>query len=555
MGGCTVQGMDETYDVVVIGGGAAGLSGALALGRARRSVAVVDEGTPRNAPAHAMHNYLGRDGTPPADLLAAGRAEVAGYGGVLVSDTVTEAGGEVGAFTVRTAGGRTLQARRLLVTTGLTDELPDIPGVRELWGTDVLHCPYCHGWEVRDQAIGVVATGPLSLHQAQLWRQWSADVVLFQHTVGELPAEAAEALAARGVRVVPGEVAGLESDGGRLTGVRLASGEVVPRAAVVVAPRFTARSAVLAGLGIEAAPFAMGEVVMGSHVPVDARGATSVPGVWAAGNVADLGAQVISSAAQGLWAAGQINADLVAEDTRFAVEVLRAQTDPEFGEQWWEDRYRSTDRAWSGRVNDVLATEAADLPPGRALDAGAGEGGDAVWLARRGWAVTALDLSRVALDRAAAAAAAAGVPLDTRKTDISSWEPGEERWDLVTASFLHFLPATRDDVLRRLASAVAPGGTLLVTMHDGSDVSHGVQRPGLPEWYATGEQLAAVLDGEEWEVEVAETRPRAARSHERGGGGHAHGEGGQGHGGHAHVADAVLRARRRQPAVSPSSRG
>ncbi|MEX5719176.1 FAD-dependent oxidoreductase [Geodermatophilus maliterrae] len=528
--------MDETYDVVVIGGGAAGLSGALALGRARRSVAVVDDGTPRNAPAHEMHNYLGRDGTPPAQLLADGRAEVAGYGVALVDDRVTGVGGSVGAFTVDLAGGRVLRARRLLVTTGLSDELPEIPGVRELWGTDVLHCPYCHGWEVRDRPIGVVATGPMSLHQAQLWRQWSTDVVLFQHTADAPEGEVADALAARGVRVVPGEVAGLETDGGRLTGVRLASGEVVPRAAVVVAPRFTARSAVLTGLGLDAVPFRMGEAVVGSHVPVDARGATAVPGVWAAGNVADPAAQVVSSAAAGLWAGAQLNADLVAEDTRFAVEVMRAQSDPEFGQAWWEDRYRSHERSvWSGRVNDVLATEAADLPPGRALDAGAGEGGDAVWLARRGWEVTALDVSRTALDRAAAAAAEAGVALETRRADVTAWEPGEERWDLVTASFLHFLPDRRDDVLRRLASAVAPGGTLLVTAHDGSDLHGAVQRPGLPEWYATGEQMAAVLDSADWAVEVAEARPRTARGHEHGS---------------VHVADAVLRARRRQSSSS-----
>jgi SAM-dependent methyltransferase len=398
---------------------------------------------------------------------------------------------------------------------------------------------------VRDQAIGVVATGPMSLHQAQLWRQWSSDVVLFQHTADAPDGEVAEALAARGVRVVAGEVVALETDGGRLTGVRLASGEVVPRAAVVVAPRFTARSAVLAGLGLEAEPFRMGEAVVGAHVPVDARGATAVPGVWAAGNVADPGAQVIGSAAAGLLAGAAINGDLLAEDTRFAVEVLRAQTDPEYGEQWWEERYRANgDGVWSGRVNDVLATEAAGLPPGRALDAGAGEGGDAVWLARHGWQVTALDVSRTALDRAAAGAAQAGVDLETRQADVTSWEAGGERWDLVTASFLHFLPDRRDDVLRRLAAAVAPGGTLLVTAHDGSDLSAGIQRPGLPDWYATGEQMAAVLDPGEWTVEVAGTRPRQPRAHEQ------HGHGAHGHGS-VHVADAVLRARR-QPS---SSRG
>jgi thioredoxin reductase/protein-L-isoaspartate O-methyltransferase len=529
--------MDETYDVVVIGGGAAGLSGALALGRARRSVAVVDEGTPRNAPAHEMHNYLGRDGTPPGDLLAAGRAEVAGYGVTLVSDTVTATGGSAGAFSVELAGGRVLRARRLLVTTGLTDELPEIPGVRELWGTDALHCPYCHGWEVRDQPIGVVASGPMSLHQAQLWRQWSADVVFFLHTAPEPDDATAEALAARGVRVVRGEVTALETRGGRLSGVRLADGQVVPRAAVVVAPRFTARSAVLTGLGLEAEPFRMGEAVVGSHVPADPRGATAVPGVWVAGNVADPGAQVIGAAAAGLMAGAGINADLVAEDTRAAVDVIRAMSDPEYGEQWWEERYRTHGQGvWSGRVNDVLAAEVAGLPPGRALDAGAGEGGDAVWLARHGWSVTALDLSRTALDRADAAAAAAGLELDTRHVDVTTWEPGEERWDLVTASFLHFPPGTRDGVLRRLASAVAPGGTLLVTMHDGSDLSHGIQRPGLPDWYATGEQMAAVLAPGLWEVQVAESRPREARGHEHGS---------------AHAADAVLRARR-QPSTSSS---
>jgi thioredoxin reductase/SAM-dependent methyltransferase len=538
--------MDETYDVVVIGGGAAGLSGALTLARARRSVAVVDDGTPRNAPAAHMHNYLGRDGTPPAELLAAGRAEVAGYGGVLVEDRVTGVGGAAGAFTVELAGGRVLGARRLLVATGLTDELPEVPGVRELWGTDVLHCPYCHGWEVRDRPIGVLATGPMAVHAALLWRQWSDDVVLFAH--GSQPSgEQAEELAARGVVVVPGEVAALETDGGRLSGVRLVSGEVVPRAALVVPPRMVARSAVLAGLGLEATEFAMGDRVLGTRVAAGPMGVTDVPGVWVAGNVADLAAQVVAAAADGVRAGAAINADLVTEETRAAVEVVRALADPEFGEAWWEERYRSHGSGvWSGRVNDVLATEAADLPPGRALDAGAGEGGDAVWLARRGWEVTALDLSRTALERAAAAAAAAGVALDTRQADITAWQPGDERWDLVTASFLHFLPERRDDVLRRLAAAVAPGGTLLVTAHDGSDRHGAAQRPGLPDWYATGEQMAAVLDDADWEVEVAETRPRHARSHE-GGAGHEHEA--------VHVADAVLRARRRQPVASPSSRG
>jgi thioredoxin reductase len=317
--------MEIQYDVVVVGGGAAGLSGALALSRARRSVLVVDAGDPRNAPAGQVHNYLAREGTPPADLLAAGRAEVSGYGGVVVTGRVTSARRvDDDGFTVSLADGRTVRARRLLVTTGLRDELPDLPGVAELWGTDVLHCPYCHGWEVRDQPIGVLGTGPLAVYGALLWRQWSADVTLFTHTAPAPSDDELEQLAARGISVVRGEVAGLETTDGRLSGVRLAGGPVVRRTAVAVAPRFTARSEVLRSLGLEAVEQEMHGAVVGSAVPADPTGATAVPGVWVAGNVTTLQAQVIGAAAAGLNAAAAVNADLIAEDTRQAVAASRA---------------------------------------------------------------------------------------------------------------------------------------------------------------------------------------------------------------------------------------
>jgi len=310
--------MDERYDVVVIGGGAAGLSGALALSRARRAVLVVDDGTPRNAPAGHVHNYLGREGVPPAQLLADGRAEVVGYGGQFVEGRVDRAEREDDGFRVDLDGGGTVRARRLLVTTGLVDELPDVPGVAELFGGDVLHCPYCHGWEVRDQPVGVLG-GAMGVHQALMWRQWTADVTLFQHT-GPAPSdEEREQLAARDISVVEGVVESLEVTGGRLTGVRLAGGDVVPRTALVVAPRFTARAGVLASLGLDAVPQEMNGHVIGSYVPADLMGQTAVPGVWVAGNVADLRAQVIASAAAGLNAAAALNADLIAEDIRLAV--------------------------------------------------------------------------------------------------------------------------------------------------------------------------------------------------------------------------------------------
>lgn len=320
--------MDRTYDVLVVGGGAAGLSAGLALARARRAVLVIDAGAPRNAPAGHVHNYLGREGTPPGELLAVGREELTGYGGEVVTGQAVLAESlddhpDGTRFRVELADGRSVLARRLLIATGLVDELPDIPGLQQRWGREVLHCPYCHGWEVRDQAIGVLATGPMATHQALLFRQWSPDVTLFQHTAAPLGADEREQLAARGIPVVQGEVVGLELADDRLTGVRLRSGEVVPRQALAVLPRFTARAGLLAPLGLEPTELRVDGHVSGSYVPADPTGATSVPGVWVAGNVADVRAGVINAAAAGLNVAAAVNADLVAEDTRQAVAERR----------------------------------------------------------------------------------------------------------------------------------------------------------------------------------------------------------------------------------------
>lgn len=311
----------DAYDVVVIGGGAAGLNGALQLARSRRSVLVVDAGQQRNRPAHAVHGLLGHDGLPPARLLARGRDEVRGYGGEVVTGSVAAVRGDLDTgFAVTVADGRAVRARRLLVTSGLVDELPDIPRLRERWGRDVVHCPYCHGWEVRDQAIGVLASGPRSVHQALLFRQLSDDVVYFRRGTALDDAEAAQ-LAARGIRVVGGEVSALAIADDRLAGVRLADGSVVPRQAVAVGARMTARAGFLADLGLKPGEHPSG---MGSHIPVDPVGRTEVPGVWAAGNVTDLFAQVGAAAAAGALAGAVINADLVDEETRRAVEAAQA---------------------------------------------------------------------------------------------------------------------------------------------------------------------------------------------------------------------------------------
>jgi thioredoxin reductase len=300
------------YDVVIVGGGAAGLSAALVLGRARRRVAVVDAGEPRNAPAAHMHAFLSRDGMPPADLLAAGRAEAAGYGAELIGDQVVQVQVRAGdGFTVGLGGGGVLTTRRLLIATGVRDELPDIPGARELWGRDLLHCPYCHGWEVRDQPLGVLGGTPGAVQHALLIRQWSADVIFFANP-GPVPEAGLAQLAARGIHVVAGEVTRLVVREGRLSGVQLAGGHVVPRAAVFIRPRnVPPADGLLTGLGcaVDAAGFPA----------VDASGQTSVAGVWAAGNIVNPRAQVITAAGDGAAAAMAINADLVADD------VARAQ--------------------------------------------------------------------------------------------------------------------------------------------------------------------------------------------------------------------------------------
>jgi thioredoxin reductase len=307
------------HDVVVVGGGAAGLGGAVALARSRRSVLVVDSGEPRNAPAEGVHNYLGREGVDPLELVALGREELAGYGGEVLQGRVIDARVAESGFEVALENGDRVEARRLLVATGLRDELPAVEGLAERWGKDVIHCPYCHGYEHRDQAIGVLASSPMAMHQALMFRQLSDDVVVFQHAVPALGAEALQQCEALGIRVVEGEVAGVEIGDAGVTGVRLLSGEVVPRQVIVVAPRFTARTEGLKGLGLEVVEQEVEGFVLGSSVSADANGRTNVPGVWVAGNVASMSAQVMVSAGQGLMAGAQINFDLIQEDVRRAM--------------------------------------------------------------------------------------------------------------------------------------------------------------------------------------------------------------------------------------------
>ncbi|MFI5782299.1 NAD(P)/FAD-dependent oxidoreductase [Nocardia sp. NPDC051570] len=300
------------YEAVVIGGGAAGLSAATVLARARRRVMVLDAGAPRNAPARHLHGFLSRDGMDPAALLAAGREEVSAYGGEILCARVTSVEQHDGGFRIHCEDGAAFTARAVLVATGLRDELPSVPGVAEQWGTDVLHCPYCHGYEVRDTAIGVLGgdNRPFTVHQAALIRQWSADVIFFPNRIA-LSEDERRRITARGTRIFDGAVTRLVVDDGRLRGVELAGGETIPRSAIFVGPCFIPRDDLLTGLGC-----AVGE---DGWVSVTGAGRTSIDGVWAAGNVADSPAQVIGAAAAGSRAAIDMNHYLLDQDVRRAL--------------------------------------------------------------------------------------------------------------------------------------------------------------------------------------------------------------------------------------------
>ncbi len=221
------------YDILIIGGGAAGLSAALVLSRARRKVLVVDSGTPRNSPAAHMHGFLSRDGLPPGELLAVGRKEVKGYGGKVVDGEVKDlVRCSTSGFSVRLSDGQRFSARRLLVATGLRDELPDIPGLRDRWARDVLHCPYCHGYEVRDQQLGVLGGSPDAVRYAQIVRQWTDDVVFFAPT-GTLTEAQRSQMASRGIEIVEGTVKKMLVENDHLRGVEL-DGRTIRRSALFV---------------------------------------------------------------------------------------------------------------------------------------------------------------------------------------------------------------------------------------------------------------------------------------------------------------------------------
>lgn len=514
-------------DVAVIGGSAAGLAIALQLGRQRRSVIVVDSGEPRNAPAAHMHSFLGRDGTDPAELLAAGRAEVRGYGGEVLSGRAVRVTRDGELFVVELAEGTSVVARRIVVATGLADELPEVEGLADHWGRAVIHCPFCHGYEVRDQRLVQLVTNPAGLSAAPLLRQLTARLTVLIADGVEVAESQVQALASAGVDVRLATTARrvLTDDHGRLTGVELVGDSRVEADAILVNPRFSPRAEPFAALGLRPTPHPSD---MGEVIESDETGTTAIGGVYAVGSVTNPGQQVLEAAAHAGRVGGFVAMDLAEEDVRAAARPSGSVVD-------WDHRYAG-DPLWSGNPNGSLVAEVTGLPVGRALDVGAGEGGDAIWLAEQGWDVTATDISSRALDRIRAEAERRDLTVTCEMADANAWEPftqdsAQGGFDLVSAAYAS-IPRTPDlRGVHNVLDAVAPGGTLVILSHDLEamrDPQHG-HRPFDPDAYLHIDDFAAALKAAAgWTIEVDDKRPRPPGSASA-----AH-----------HADDRVLRARR-----------
>ncbi|TCL85446.1 MULTISPECIES: NAD(P)/FAD-dependent oxidoreductase [unclassified Rathayibacter] len=303
-------------DVLIAGASFAGLAAATALGRSLRDVLVVDGGPPRNAPSPGAHNVLTRDGTAPVELARLARTEAEGYGVRVVPGRIVSASTADGGVTATLADGTVLRARRLLLASGSTDRLPGIPGLAERWGRDVLHCPYCHGFEVRGRRIAVLGSG-FSGHQAQMFRQLSDRVSILTNGVFAPGAEEAEGLAARGIELIDGAVTEVLVEDDRLVGV-VVDGRRLELDALVVGPRVEGN--LPDGLGLELVDHPSGAA---RHLTVDPMGRTTAPRVFAAGSLVEPMSQVMAAAADGLRVAAAINYDLIEEEIAAAVRATR----------------------------------------------------------------------------------------------------------------------------------------------------------------------------------------------------------------------------------------
>jgi thioredoxin reductase len=302
-----------TYDTLIAGGGPAGLSAALLLGRSRRATLVCDGGEPRNAASPAAHSYFTQDGTPPLALRHIGRDQLAAYPSVEIADTnILDVDTADGRFEATLGDGRRVAARKLILATGVRDELPAIDGLAELWGNDVFHCPYCHGWEVRDRPLAVLPNGAprdILWHMVTLIRNWSRDVVLLTNGTDTLGAEDRDRLRALNVGVREAPIARLEREGDRLSAIVFADGSALPRGGVFVRPIQHPRNDLAVRLGCE-----LNDDAIPGLIRVDPTWQTTVPGVYAVGDVATPMQQIATAVSSGAMAGAMVNHALVMDD-------------------------------------------------------------------------------------------------------------------------------------------------------------------------------------------------------------------------------------------------
>ncbi len=301
--------MQNSYEVTIIGGGPAGLSAALTLGRSRRRTLVFDAGRPRNAPAHAAHNFFTRDGTPPSELLEIGRAQLGAYPSVELRKLPIQDVEKLpqGGFALLTQDGDRTITEQLILATGVVDSLPPIEGLRELWGTGVFHCPYCHGWEVRDQPFVLIAQRSEAKHLAMLLRGWSSDVTVCPASSEVFSPQELEELSSAGLDIkVP--VIELKGDAsGAVREVVLEDGERLGPAAVFTSAPIRQRSPLPEQLGCQLHE----EGMFKGLVKVDEFGASGVPGLYVVGDAAQGFAQVINAASEGSKTATMLNNGLL----------------------------------------------------------------------------------------------------------------------------------------------------------------------------------------------------------------------------------------------------
>ncbi|MGF1651992.1 MAG: methyltransferase domain-containing protein, partial [Actinomycetales bacterium] len=418
--------------------------------------------------------------------------------------------------------------------TGIVDELPDIDGLAGHWGRGVIHCPFCHGFEVRDRRLIQIVTHPMGLHPTPLLRHLTDRLTVVLHDsygVAQGVDEGGDdgvvaALVAAGTPVVRDRVRRvLTGPDGGVAGVELAGGRTLVADAVLVGPRFRPRAEMLATAGVTTTPHPTG---LGDALEVDPRGETAVPGIFAAGNLTDPSMQVLQAAAHGSRVAAMIAFSLAGDDLSAGVRASGELTD-------WDHRYGGEDRMWSSHPNGTLVREVGGMAAGRALDVGAGEGADALWLAEQGWEVTACDISGNALARLQGEADRRGLRVRCRRVDANHPDAFEgDTFDLVSVQYGSFHRTPDQRGLGNLLGAVAPGGTLLVVGHDLSplrqphDATTQTRMFDPDAYVGVDEVVTAVRGTPGWTVEIHETRPRppgAASTH--------------------HIDDVVLRVGRR----------